>query len=71
MSPNGWSSNSRGGALTPQGLMLTEIAPGIDLQRDILDQMEFTPLLSDEIKPMPAEIFFETWGGLKAHMTKE
>jgi propionate CoA-transferase len=51
--------------------MLTEIAPGIDLQRDILDQMEFTPLLSDEIKPMPAEIFFETWGGLKAHMTKE
>ena len=57
--------------LTPQGLMLTEIAPGIDLQRDILDQMEFTPLLSDEIKPMPAEIFFETWGGLKAHMTKE
>lgn len=37
--------------------MLTEIAPGIDLQRDILDQMEFTPLLSDEIKPMPAEIF--------------
>lgn len=43
--------------LTPQGLMLTEIAPGIDLQRDILDQMEFTPLLSDEIKPMPAEIF--------------
>ncbi len=27
--------------LTPDGLMLTEIAPGVDLQRDILDQMEF------------------------------
>lgn len=24
--------------LTPQGLLLTEIAPGLDLQRDVLDQ---------------------------------
>lgn len=29
--------------LTAQGLALTELAPGIDLQRQVLDQMEFTP----------------------------
>ena len=31
--------------LRPDGLHLTEIAPGIDLQRDILDQMEFSPII--------------------------
>lgn len=29
--------------LTSEGLRLIELAPGIDLQRDVLDQMEFTP----------------------------
>ena len=31
--------------LTPAGIELIEIAPGIDLQRDILDQMDFVPLM--------------------------
>ena len=29
--------------LTPEGLALAEIAPGIDLQTQILDQMGFAP----------------------------
>ncbi len=29
--------------LTTEGLRLIELAPGIDLHRDVLDQMEFTP----------------------------
>ncbi len=43
--------------LTAKGLLLTEIAPGVDLQRDILDQMEFTPLIDDELKPMDPRLF--------------
>ena len=29
--------------LTTAGLQLIEVAPGIDVQRDVLDQMEFAP----------------------------
>jgi propionate CoA-transferase len=31
--------------LQPDGVELIEVAPGIDVQRDILDQMEFRPLI--------------------------
>jgi propionate CoA-transferase len=31
--------------LQPEGIELIEVAPGIDLQREILDQMEFRPLI--------------------------
>ena len=37
-------------------LVLTEIAPGIDLKRDILDQMEFKPVIRD-LKLMDERIF--------------
>ena len=43
--------------LTPQGLLLIEIAPGIDLQRDIFDQMEFRPGVADNLKTMSADFF--------------
>ena len=52
---------------TPEGMVLIEIAPGVDLQKDILDQMEFTPIIpAGGPKLMPAEIFQPEWGGLKA-----
>lgn len=43
--------------LTERGLKLTEVAPGIDLQRDILDQMEFRPLIDDEPGLMDPRLF--------------
>lgn len=42
--------------LIPEGLELVEIAPGIDLQRDILDLMDFRPIVKDP-KPMDPRIF--------------
>lgn len=43
--------------LTQNGLELIEIAPGMDLERDILQKMEFTPVISPSLKTMPAAIF--------------
>lgn len=43
--------------LTEKGLLLTEIAPGIDLQKDILDQMEFMPVIAPDLRQMDARIF--------------
>jgi len=38
--------------LTPQGLQLTEVAEGIDLQTQVLDQMQFAPVMTGPPKPM-------------------
>ena len=43
--------------LTPDGIMLTEIAPGIDLQSQILNLMEFKPLISPDLKEMNPALF--------------
>jgi propionate CoA-transferase len=51
--------------LTKDGLMLTEIAPGVDLKRDVLAHMEFQPAISPGLKLMPAGIFKPVWGELK------
>jgi propionate CoA-transferase len=42
--------------LTPQGPALVELAPGIDLQRDVLDRMEFAPVIQSP-RMMPSECF--------------
>ncbi|MCL4765233.1 MAG: propionate CoA-transferase [Hyphomicrobiaceae bacterium] len=45
---------------TPEGLVLTEVAPGIDVRRDVLDQMEFAPMrVLDPLPRMAAELFID------------
>jgi propionate CoA-transferase len=51
--------------LTAGGLELTEIAPGVDLQRDILDQMGFVPLMPAAPRIMDARIFEPAPMGLR------
>ncbi len=48
--------------MTAEGLELFEIAPGIDLQTQIIDQMGFTPRIAPELTTMPAEIFSQVEG---------
>jgi propionate CoA-transferase len=42
--------------LNADGLELIEIAPGIDLERDVLSQMSFRPIMRD-IRLMPVHAF--------------
>jgi propionate CoA-transferase len=43
--------------LIGDGLELVEIAPGVDLHRDILGQMDFTPAVAANLRPMHSAIF--------------
>lgn len=43
--------------LTKEGMMLIEVAPGADVEKDIIANMEFRPLISPELKQMDPRIF--------------
>jgi propionate CoA-transferase len=51
--------------LSPEGIILKEIAPGIDLQKDVLDMMDFKPLISKDLKPIDPIIYKDSKIGLK------
>jgi propionate CoA-transferase len=51
--------------LTDQGLILTEVAPGIDIQKDILNLMEFQPEVPSQPKIMNPRIFNSAMMGVK------
>ncbi|RVL40818.1 acyl CoA:acetate/3-ketoacid CoA transferase, partial [Sinorhizobium meliloti] len=50
--------------LEPDGLVVSEVAPGLDLRRDVLDQAA-TPLrVADGLKEMDQALFLSTAMGL-------
>ena len=54
--------------LHEHGLELIEVAPGIDIQRDILAQMDFAPVIEREPAVMDAAIFRPEVMGLRARL---
>jgi propionate CoA-transferase len=57
--------------LTPEGVMLTEIAPGLDMEKDVLAQMEYRPLIAPKVKLMDARLFKEGPMGIKPDILKK
>ncbi len=51
--------------LTADGLKLTEIAPGVDIERDILVNMEFSPLIAENLLTMDHRLFEEGSMGIR------
>jgi propionate CoA-transferase len=43
--------------LTKDGLILEELAPGVKLQQDVLEQMDFLPIISKQLKTMDPSFF--------------
>ncbi|MFH1154720.1 MAG: acyl CoA:acetate/3-ketoacid CoA transferase [Pseudomonadota bacterium] len=52
-------------ALTEKGMELIEIAPGIDLEKDILAQMDFVPVMETQPRLMDSRIFLPGPMGLQ------
>ena len=53
--------------LTAEGIELLEVAPGIDIERDIVAHMAFPPLMRD-VQLMEGGLFQPEWGQLAALM---
>jgi propionate CoA-transferase len=52
--------------LADDGLVLTEVAPGIDLERDVLGRMGFRPRVADDLREMDPRIYATGPMGLAA-----
>jgi propionate CoA-transferase len=44
-------------ALEDDGVVLTEVAPGIDVERDILAQMRFKPRVAEQLRTIDARVY--------------
>ena len=49
---------------------MIEIAPGIDLEKDILSNMDFKPIISSDLKLMDERIFKEEKMNIKEEFLK-
>lgn len=51
--------------LTEKGLVLDEISPGIDIDKDIISKMEFNPIIGTKLKQMDERLFNKSTLGLR------
>ena len=43
--------------LTDEGFLITEVAPGVDIEKDIMAHMAFRPKVAADVKEMDPRIF--------------
>jgi|SRR5215467_7095485 acyl CoA:acetate/3-ketoacid CoA transferase len=51
--------------LTKNGITLEEVAPGIDVDRDIIQKMSFEPMIGGSVREMDEKIFNESIMGIR------
>ncbi|MER1969100.1 CoA-transferase [Castellaniella sp. GW247-6E4] len=56
-------------SMTQQGLELSEVAPGLDVERDVIAHMGFRPLIAKDLKEMDERLFGESRMGLEHEWT--
>ena len=56
--------------LVEDGLLLLEIAPGVDLEKDVLSQMDFRPQIAEPLKLMSSSLFQKALLGLDQQSEK-
>jgi len=56
--------------LTPEGIELAEVAPGLDVEKDIIQQMGFRPRISNDFRIMDERIFRPEKMGLRKELLK-
>ncbi len=54
--------------LSEEGMELTEVAPGIDLEKDILALMDFRPVIKKPARLMDGRIFAQGPMGLREEL---
>jgi len=54
--------------LDEKGVTLVEIAPGVNLEKDILSQMDFVPVIPKDVELMDARIFADMPMGLRRQL---
>lgn len=55
--------------LTDRGIVLTEVPPGVDLEKDIFAHMGFVPPVAEELRQMDERLFREAVMGIRAELT--
>ncbi len=51
--------------LTKDGLTLEEVAPGIDVDKDVIQKMSFEPIIRGSVREMDDKIFNESIIGIR------
>ena len=55
--------------LTEKGLILEEVSPGVDIDKNILSKMEFSPIISSSLRQMDERLFNHDKMGLADEIT--